>query len=126
MFKALDLEQTQPFNVATTFDFVQQVLMSIVTICKAEAAALLSATQQTADQIKQALEATQPPSEDTEEEKEAPDGSSRIDAVRAYFEKHHKQKGDAADGMGTADAGFVPGMRQVHSRFACGPRSQLP
>ena len=63
-------------------------------ICKAEAAVLLTVTQDHADQIKAAVKAAQPPP--PEDEPEDPDGSSQIDAVRAYFEEHHRKKSDAS------------------------------
>jgi len=81
-----------------------QVLMHIVTICQAEAAVLLAATQAAADQIKDAVKAAQPHcSEDDQDEMS---GSSRIDAVRAYFEEHNKAKADAA---AEADVNYTAG-----------------
>lgn len=85
--------------------------MHIVAMCEAEAAALLAATQETADDIKAALAAIQPQSQDCEEgESEGSAGASRIDAVRAYFEAHHRKKAiagddDAAVGDTAFDAG---------------------
>ncbi|KAL3144083.1 hypothetical protein ABBQ32_003877 [Trebouxia sp. C0010 RCD-2024] len=104
-----------------------QVLMHIVAMCEAEAAALLAATQETADDIKAALAAIQPQSQDCEEgESEGSAGASRIDAVRAYFEAHHRKKAiagddDAAVGDTAFDAGItvleeVSGRRSlIHS-----------
>ena len=68
--------------------------MHIVMICKAEAAVLLTVTQDHADQIKAAVAAAQPQLPD--DEPEDSDGSSRIDAVRAYFEEHHRKKSVAS------------------------------
>lgn len=78
--------------------------MHIVTICKAEAAALLAATQAAADQIKEALAVTQPSAEDSQEEEELESlaQASRIDAVRAFFEEHHRRKTHAANDDPTA------------------------
>ena len=71
--------------------------MHIVTICEAEAAALLAATQEAADQIKEALASTQPQAEDSEEEElESSTWPSKIDAVRAFFEQHHRRRANAA------------------------------
>ncbi len=71
-----------------------QVLMHIVTICQAEAAVLLAATQAAADQIKDAVKAAGPqfPEDDPDEMS----GLSGVDAVRAYFEEHNKAKAGAA------------------------------
>ena len=68
--------------------------MHIATICEAEAAVLLAATQAAADQIKYAVKAAQPqfPEDDPDEMS----GPSGIDAVRAYFVEHNKGKADAA------------------------------
>ena len=92
---------------------VRQVLMHIVIICEAEAAALLAATQKVADQIKAALAATQPQAEDSEEEElDSSARPSRIDAVRAFFEEHHRKRTDAAtanDNSSAADNAFEPG-----------------
>ena len=103
---------------------VMQVLMHIVTICEAEAADLLVATQQTAHHIKEALAATQPPSNSNEDEEfvASPRGSSRIDAVRAYFEEHHQRKADDAEQSGDADRAVTPGKtHSVHNwlKHAC-------
>lgn len=87
--------------------------MHIVAICEAEAAALLAATRDIADHIKAALAATQPQSEDSqEEESESSAGTSRIDAVRAFFEEHHRRKANAAAAANDAavdDRSFDPG-----------------
>ena len=111
-------------NVHDFFTYaLYQVLMHIVRICKAEAAALLAATQQTADQIKEALAATQPQSEDSDEEEEAvssPNGFSRIDAVRDYFEEHHRRKADDADGTsGAEEHAFISGRAGTACSSAC-------
>ena len=99
-----------------------QVVMHIVRICEAEAAALLAATEQTGNQIKEAISATQPQSEDSGEEEEgvsSPGGSPRIDAVRAYFEEHHKRKADDADNANRAEGhAFIPG-RLLACLFDC-------
>ncbi|KAL0037252.1 hypothetical protein WJX79_008456 [Trebouxia sp. C0005] len=97
-----------------------QVLMHIVTICQAEAAVLLAATQAAADQIKDAVKAAQPHS--AEDDPDEVSGPSDIDAIRAYFEQHNKAKaGAAAD----ADVNYTAGLdvieqlnsrrRQIHS-----------
>lgn len=94
---------------------VQQVLMHIVTICEAEAAALLAATQEAADQIKEALAATQPQAEDSQDEEELKGfaQASRIDAVRAFFEEHHRRKAHAAnDDPTAAKVAFDQGKRK--------------
>lgn len=80
--------------------------MHIVMICKAEAAVLLTVTQDHADQIKAAVAAAQPQLPD--DELEEPDGSSRIDAVRAYFEEHHRKK-SAASASGEEHVDVQPG-----------------
>ena len=95
--------------------------MHIVAICEAEAAAMLGATQETADHIKAALAATQPQGEDCEEEdSESSAGASRIDAVRAFFEEHHRRKATAdADDAAVGDTAFDPGKRKdcrMHSQ----------
>ncbi len=71
-----------------------QVLMHIVTICQAEAAVLLAATQAAADQIKDAVKAAQP--QTPEDDPDETSGPSGIDAVKAYFEEHNKTKAGAA------------------------------
>lgn len=78
--------------------------MHIVTICEAEAAVLLAATQAAADQIKDAVKAARPqfPEDDPDETL----GPSGIDAVRAYFEEHNKAKAGAA---AEADAHYTAG-----------------
>ena len=89
--------------------------MHIVTICEAEAAALLATTQTAADQIKEALAATQPQAGDSEEEDlESSALPSRIDAVRAFFEEHHRRRAHAAaanDDAPAAKHAFDPGKR---------------
>lgn len=78
--------------------------MHIVTICQAEAAVLLAATQAAADQIKDAVKAAQPHS--AEDDPDEVSGPSDIDAIRAYFEQHNKAKaGAAAD----ADVNYTAG-----------------
>ena len=82
--------------------------MSIVSICEAEAAVLLTATQAAADQIKAAIEAAQPRRpQDEADETDRGDRSSRIDAVRAYFEEHHKRRAEIA--AATEEHDFDPG-----------------
>ncbi|KAL0049229.1 hypothetical protein WJX82_009193 [Trebouxia sp. C0006] len=97
-----------------------QVLMHIVTICQAEAAVLLAATQAAADQIKDAVKAAQ--RQFPEDDPDETSGPSGIDAVRAYFEEHNKAKADAA---AEADVNYTAGLdvieqlssrrRQIHS-----------
>ena len=94
--------------------------MHIVTICEAEAAALLGATQDAANQIREALVATQPQAEDSQEEEELESlaQASRIDAVRAFFEEHHRRKARAAnDDPTAAKVSFDQGKRKrpVHT-----------
>ncbi len=81
-----------------------QVLMHIVTICQAEAAVLLAATQAAADQIKDAVKAAQ--RQFPEDDPDETSGPSGIDAVRAYFEEHNKAKADAA---AEADVNYTAG-----------------
>ncbi|DBA77508.1 hypothetical protein WJX77_009976 [Trebouxia sp. C0004] len=91
-----------------------QVLMHIVTICQAEAAVLLAATQAAADQIKDAVKAAQPQFPENDQD-EMP-GPSGIDAVRTYFEEHHNAKAGAAT---EADVNYTAGldiMEQLSSR----------
>lgn len=94
--------------------------MHIVTICEAEAAALLAATQAAVNQIKEALAATQPQADDSQEEEELESlaQASRIDAVRAFFEEHHRRKAHAANDEPTAaKVAFDQGKRKppVHT-----------
>ena len=90
--------------------------MHIATICEAEAAALLATTQAAADQIKEALAATHPQAGDSEEEElEGSARPSRIDAVRAFFEEHHRRMAHAApanDDATAAKHAFDPGKRK--------------
>lgn len=91
------------------------MLIHIVTICEAEAAALLAATQAAADQIKEALAATQPQAEDSKEEDELESfaQASRIEAVRAFFEEHHRRKAHAGnDDPTAANIAFGQGKRK--------------
>ena len=87
-----------------------QVLMHIVTICEVEAAALHIATQAAADEVKQALAAVHSdPDQDRGEEPEEEEGGSRIDAVRAYFAQHHRQKAQSAAAEAETSTDFDPG-----------------
>ena len=78
--------------------------MHIVTICQAEAAVLLAATQAAADQIKDAIKAAQ--RQFPEDDPDETSGPSGIDAVRAHFEEHNKAKADAA---AEADLNYTAG-----------------
>ena len=84
--------------------------MHIVTICEAEAAALYTATQAAAEEVKQALAAVRfNPDADHGEEPNGEEGPSRIDAVRAYFAQHHRQKAQSAAAEAETSTEFDPG-----------------
>lgn len=99
--------------------------MHIVTICEAEAATLLAATQDAADQIKEALAATQPQAEDSKEDEEFESfaQASSIDAVRAFFEEHHRRKAHVAnDDHTAAKIAFDQGKKKhlcMHTSCTC-------
>ncbi len=102
---------------ALTLSHRLQVLMSIAAICDAEARVLLKATQAAADEIKEALTAARSQQQEDESEDEEGTHGSRIDAVKAYFQKHHSRTADGAVEC-DAETKVDPGRLACHSVFA--------
>lgn len=84
-----------------------QVLLEITKICLTEASALLTDTQQLAQQIKQMLEARKAKvEEDGNLEEIGGDNSADIEDVRQYFEEHHtRQAREQSDSEATVNPG---------------------
>ena len=90
--------------------------MHIAAICEREAAALLAATNEAADIIKAGVEASKPHQQEDFSE-DMPERTARIDAVKAYFEEHHRRK--AAEAAAEADADRHPHPGNTQPAVCC-------